>query len=74
MLAFCVSVTDNGSEVLVLLEKDRFEALLLDNWMPKINGIELCRLIRSFNPYISIIFCSGAVSESDKRAAFTDEA
>ena len=68
---FGVSVTDDGSEVLLLLETDRFDALLLDNWLPKVNGIELCRLIRSFNPHIPIIVCSGAVSESDKIAAFT---
>jgi len=67
---FGVSVTDDCSEVLQLLQTNRFDALLLDNWMPKISGIELCRLIRTVNPYIPIIFCSGDVSESDKEAAF----
>ena len=68
---FGVAVTDDCSEVLRLLETDRFDALLLDNLMPKMNGIELCRSIRSLNPHIPIFFCSGAGSESDKKAAFT---
>ena len=67
---FGVSVTDDCSEVLQLLETERFDALVLDNRMPKINGIELCRSIRSVNERIPIVFCSGAVAESDKEAAY----
>lgn len=47
-----------------------FGAVLLDNWMPKINGIELHRLIRSLDQKLPIFFCSGAVTEGDKKAAF----
>ena len=38
---FRVSVTGDPAEVMELLVTARFDALLLDNWMPKINGIEL---------------------------------
>ena len=48
----------------------RFAAVLLDNRMPKINGIELSRLIRSLDQKLPIFFCSGAVTEGDKKAAF----
>jgi DNA-binding response OmpR family regulator len=48
----------------------RFGAVLLDNWMPKINGIELRRLIRSLDQKLPIFFCSGAVTEAHKKAAF----
>ena len=67
---FRVSMTGDSSEVLGLLAADSFDAVLLDNWMPKINGIELCRLIRSFDQELPIFFCSGAVTESDKKDAF----
>ena len=67
---FRVSVTGDSSEVLKLLASDRFDALLLDNWMPNLDGIELCRLIRSFDQKILIFFCSGALTEADKRNAF----
>jgi CheY-like chemotaxis protein len=68
--AFCVTVTGDPYEVLGLLATNTFDALLLDNWMPQLNGIELCRLIRSSNKDVVIVFCSGAVAEPDKQAAF----
>lgn len=67
---FRVSVTGDSSEVLNLLASDHFDALLLDNWMPKVNGIELCQLIRSLDHSIPILFCSGACTDADKEAAF----
>src|SRR5215213_5628267 len=39
-------MTGNPDAVLQLLLTARFGALLFDNWMPKINGTELCRMIR----------------------------
>ena len=66
---FRVSVTGDSSEVLNLLASDHFDALLLDNWMPKVNGIELCQLIRSLDQNIPILFCSGACTDADKEAA-----
>ena len=69
--SFRVSVTGDSSEVIKLLATDSFDALLLDNWMPNLNGIELCRMVRSNDPNIPIFFCSGAVTEADKKAAFS---
>lgn len=68
---FRVSVTGDSSEVMQLLAANSFDALLLDNWMPNLNGLELCRLIRSSDSSIPIFFCSGAVTEADKQAAFS---
>ena len=66
---FRVSVTDDPIKVLELLSTDGFDAVLLDNLMSKMNGIELCRLIRSVNETIVVVFCSGAVGEGDQEAA-----
>jgi two-component system phosphate regulon response regulator PhoB len=63
-------MTGNPAAVLQLLLTARFDALLLDNWMPKINGTELCRMIRFHDQKLPIFFCSGAVTEGDKKAAF----
>ena len=60
----------DSAEVVQPLLTARFGAVLLDNWMPKINGIELRRLIRSLDKKLLIFFCSGAVIEGDKKAAF----
>jgi len=50
---FRVTVTDDRIKVLELLSID-FDAVLLDNLMPKMNGIELCRRIRATNKLLSI--------------------
>ena len=68
---FRVSVTDDSSEVLHLVATDHIDALLLDNWMPGMSGLELCRGIRSFDQSMPIVFCSGAVTEADKKAALS---
>jgi DNA-binding response OmpR family regulator len=68
---FRVSVTGDSTEVLQLLAMDHFDALLLDNWMPKVTGLELCRLIRSFDQTTPIFFCSGAATDADKTSALS---
>jgi CheY-like chemotaxis protein len=65
-----VSITDDPAEVLQLLINAHFDALLPDNWTPKINGIELCRLLRSRDQKHPIFSCFGVVTEGDKKAAF----
>ena len=60
----------DSAEVMPLLLTARFGAVLLDNRMPKINGIGLRQLIRSLDKKLPIFFCSGAVTEGDKKAAF----
>ncbi|MCA1576158.1 MAG: response regulator [Acidobacteria bacterium] len=67
---FRVRVTDDPIKVLELSSTDGYDAVLLDNLMPKMNGIELCRRIRSVNQTIVVLFCSGAVGEDDQKAAF----
>jgi CheY-like chemotaxis protein len=66
---FRVSVSGNPAEVLCLAERQCFDAVLLDNWMPDITGLELCHRIRTFDQKTPILFCSGAVREEDKRDA-----
>jgi DNA-binding response OmpR family regulator len=61
-----VTSTGDAYEVLKLLATDRIDAFLLDKWMLRLSGIELCRLIRSINEDAVIVLCSGAVAESDK--------
>jgi DNA-binding response OmpR family regulator len=68
---FRVSVTGDSSEVVSLVATDHIDALLLDNWMPELSGLELCRQIRIFDKNTPILFCSGAVTEADKEAAFS---
>jgi len=40
---FRVSSADNAPDALKLAATERFQAMLLDNWMPQGTGVELCR-------------------------------
>jgi len=62
---FSVSVADDPTEILPLFSTHHFDALVLDNWMPGITGIEICRQIRTLDRNIPIFFCSGAVTSTD---------
>ena len=66
---FRVSTTDSAAGVLQLIAAERFDALLLDNWMREVTGIELCRQIRAFDQTTPILICSGAVTQADREAA-----
>src|SRR5215510_815355 len=57
----------NFTEGLRFATKRYFDLYILDNWLPDGFGVELCRLIREFDPHTPIIFCSAAAFESDKR-------
>ena len=61
-------MTGNPAEVLQLLLTDRFGALLLDNWMPKINGTELCRMIRSHYQKLPIFSAPAQSQRALKRS------
>lgn len=66
---FRVSTADDAARAFQLAANERFDALLLDYWMPDVTGIELCRRIRSFDQNTPILICSGAVTETDKDEA-----
>jgi DNA-binding response OmpR family regulator len=66
---FRVSTADTTRSALQLAASERFDALLLDYWMPDLTGIELCRRIRAFDQSTPILICSGAVTQADREAA-----
>ncbi|GIX07965.1 MAG: acetoacetate metabolism regulatory protein AtoC [Candidatus Poribacteria bacterium] len=52
---FQVTEADNGQEALSLLQKEAFGAVVTDVRMPKLNGIELLRRIKSEYPLTEVI-------------------
>ena len=66
---FRVSTPDDAADVLQLAATERFDALVLDYWLPRVTGLDLCRQIRSFDRNTPILICSGAVSAADEEAA-----
>lgn len=66
---FRVSAPESAVDALTLATTERFDVVLLDNWMPGVSGLEICRQIRTFDQTTPILFCSGAVTQADKEAA-----
>lgn len=46
-----VIVADNAQDALSLIYKEPVALLLLDVWMPGVDGLELCRTLRSLPQY-----------------------
>jgi len=61
---------DNGEEALKIARQQEFDAYLVDNRLPEISGLELCRRIRQFDSDTPIIFYSGDGDQSHKDEAF----
>jgi len=59
-----------ASEALSLIQVERFDLYTLDAWLPKVDGFELCRRMRDFDPHTPILFFSGAPDEADEKKGF----
>ncbi len=56
-----------ATQALSLIQAERFDLYLLDAWLPDVDGFELCRRMRAFDPHTPILFFSGAAYEADRR-------
>ena len=59
----------SADQALSLIQRERFDLYLLDAWLPGVDGFELCRRMRAFDPHTPILFFSGAAYEADKKRA-----
>jgi len=57
------------NEGLRLARRGYFDLYILDCWLPDGTGIDLCQLIRKFDPHTPILFCSAGAYEMDKQDA-----
>ena len=63
------TIVATATEGLKHLLDHSFDLIILDNWLPDLDGIELCRQIREFNRVTPIVFFSAAAMGSEDRAA-----
>jgi two-component system, NtrC family, nitrogen regulation response regulator NtrX len=56
---FEVSTAQNGYEALKIIEAESPDLVLLDIWMPGIDGIETLKQIKKDNPFIQVIIITG---------------
>ena len=62
-----VKAVATGAQALSLMQAERFDLYLLDAWLPDLDGFELCRRMRIFDPHTPILFFSGAAYDADKK-------
>ena len=56
----------NGREALEVATNEAFDMLLLDVMLPEVDGLEICRTVRSVNRHIPIMMLTAKVSEMDR--------
>lgn len=56
-----------AAEAMSSIQAERFDLYLLDTQLPDLDGFELCRQMRDFDPHTPILFFSGAAYETDKQ-------
>ena len=66
---YSATLVSTATEGLKQLLARSFDIIILDNWLPDLDGVELCRQIREFNRSTPIIFYSAASMGSEDRAA-----
>jgi len=64
---FDVETATNGREGLAHVASDRFDGVILDIFMPEMDGLETIRCIRDHNPTLPIIAVSGGMSRFEFR-------
>jgi len=60
-VGYSVQKAANGEEGLKLFNSSRFDVVVTDYRMPRMNGVELIQKIRKVNPNIRVILLSGFV-------------
>jgi UDP-3-O-[3-hydroxymyristoyl] N-acetylglucosamine deacetylase len=66
---FRVLDTDGGPAVMDIIQREHPELVLLDVWMPKLDGIELLRRIKAEQPTTRVIMISGHANIQNAVAA-----
>lgn len=60
----------DGRSCLELLKSNHYDVIILDVTMPRLNGLDTCRLIREQGNSVPIIFLTARDTLSDKREGF----
>jgi CheY-like chemotaxis protein len=60
-VGYGVEIAINGEEGLKLYEAHRFDVVVTDYRMPRMNGVELIQRLRAINPNVRVVLLSGFV-------------
>lgn len=62
-------VTASVTDAIEQIRSGGLDLCILDHWITALNGIELCKQIRTFNSSLPILFYSGAGYEAEVQNA-----
>jgi two-component system alkaline phosphatase synthesis response regulator PhoP len=63
-----VVTCQDGQEAIRLIRYENFDAVVLDYLMPEIDGMDVCRAIRTFNKNVPVVFFTASARENDRVA------
>lgn len=63
---YSVSTAHDGEEALGMLDKNRFDLVVLDLTLPKMDGLEVCRILRGKTPYIPVLMLTARSDVTDR--------
>ncbi len=69
-----VITTETPALAIELARAAHFDLYLIDNWMPRMSGTDLCGELRLFDSETPILFYSGAAYPTDKAKAYASGA
>ncbi|MBL4716064.1 MAG: response regulator transcription factor [Bacteroidia bacterium] len=66
MEGYSIKLADNGKSALDIYKQERFDLLILDVMLPKIDGFEVCEQIRLYDTEIPILFLTAKNTSEDR--------
>ena len=69
LAGFDVTCVENSTQALRLAQSQKFDLYLLDNWLPGMEGDDLCKTLQELDSTIPILFYSGATAPADRARA-----
>jgi two-component system alkaline phosphatase synthesis response regulator PhoP len=63
---YATTIANDGEEGLKLAQTIRFDLIILDIMMPKLDGLEVCRRLRSGGNRVPILFLTAKSSDADR--------
>lgn len=63
---FAVDQTFDGEEGLYLAKEEEYDVIILDNMLPKLSGIEVCKKLRSFKKNTPVLMLTARSETEDK--------
>lgn len=56
---YTVMTAEGGGKAAKLLQKEKFELAFVDLWMPEMDGVETCKMIKKLSPETEVVLISG---------------